>query len=213
MRGCPFALFLLSSSLAGIIIAYSVFALFYLHKVEIPVVVRIVYSLLICVAILPLGVLMDLEALDSFFTKIVFHEDSMTVKRPFTRSLAIPLDSISVFGCISYSPRGTMLFFSTDSLAVMHIYLEQNWDRCTHIYGSNKTTEMKQSDEGLNHLAIGTYLHGYVFRKSKNVFVLRYGSMKRLEKVVSLFKRDAIITGPCLVNSLSKLKKYAIYES
>lgn len=212
MRGHPFALVFLCVVLAGIEIVFSIVSLYILMNLQTPVFVWVVCGVSILGFLMPLAILLLWTGVPPFFTKVMIQPPNVSFKKPFQGQVTVPIQDIAFFGCVSYTPRGFMLFFSSVSIPEMQEYLKGNWDVCIRIFGTDTVEELKKTEEGREHLAISTYLFRHSRHKDNRVVILKYGSRKRLETAVSMFKRDAVITGPLRHLLMSQLKEQAVYR-
>lgn len=154
MRGFPVILFVVCVALAGGLFCFPLFALFLLSEENIPVIAQIICiggSLLI---LFPLSFRILLDAIDGFFSRIDFFPSHFVFYRPFSKKIVVPIEDISVYGCVSYQPQGNMMFFCTTPMSQMQTYLEQNLILCTKLFGEKKVEEMQCSEDGRKHLAI-----------------------------------------------------------
>ena len=119
---------------------------------------------------------------------------------PFRKRNTIPIDNISFWGCVAYAPRSSKFFFCTEDRQSIVNYLYSHWDLCKRIFGDNTIDLLKDSEEGLIRLAVGTYLFKRLFRPFHDTFLLDICTTHRLRILVNALKKDALMTGPLLVN-------------
>lgn len=213
MRGFSAGLFLLFFLLASVLIAFSLFACFVLQSDTIPTGVSLFVRLICCMFILLPGIKMLLDGIIAIYTKIEICEDKVKFVKPFFKSKILEINQITHFGCVAYAPRSCMLFFCTEDTPSLNKHLESHWDQCVKIFGTKRVNRLKGNEHGYLQLAVGTYLRNSLMGRNDKVFVLQYGSPKRLYQVVRALKRGALLTGPSLIDDEVAWKRYSIYTN
>jgi len=211
LRGNSIGMLVLNGILSTILVIFSA-SWFYLLKFEpMPVEVQIIVSIIVlCFLLVPcLSVLLD-EVL-AFYSKIHINGDRIVWSRPFCKPTVFMIHQISVWGGVSYAAKSTMLFFCTEEKQVILDYLHTKQEKCRRIFGEKIFDQLQNTPEGRLQLAVGTYLFGCMFHRNKKVFILRYGTPNRMQALVKALKKDALLTGPWLIQTGSSWELYAKY--
>jgi len=211
-RGNTKQLLVLSFVLSLILISFSVYAVCSLVSEQMPIGV-VVFLFVLCLLIFIFGLYWLLSSLYDYYTKIEIYENKLLIKYPFKKEKRIDVSQLTFWGCVAYVPRGSMLFFCTADRNTVLNYLKSHWKLCERIYGEKKTAALKQTDDGILHLAIGTYLYPCMYKHQQDVFILRYASVKQLRSAVNAMKRDAMLTGPWLLDTRAGWEQYSRFCS
>ena len=201
MRGSTLALLVLISLLSLVLIIFSVFGIYVLSVEHTPLEVLILSGALL-VIIFVFGMIAFCEGLFAFFSKVIIDEDMITWVRPFRKKQAFPLEQLSFWGCVSYAPRSTMIYFCAENETKLIAYLQTHQKECQQIFGADRSNEMKNNNIGRLQLAVGTYIRRHL-SGNKNLFILRYGNIQRMKTLANVIGRDAMITGPWLIKTAS----------
>ena len=200
MRGFSVGLFTLYCFLSAIIITYAIFAYAVVQSDVVPTEIRLPTCIVIAVFFLLPGILLFLNGIKSFCTRIEIYSDRIMYKRPFQKWKNIKIQQITFWGCAAYAYRSNMLFFCTEDPTVVTEYLRAHWNQCVKIHGANLVDKLQHNESGMFQLAVGTYLRIKLCRIQDKIFVLQYASPKRLHQISQVMNKDAILAGPCLIN-------------
>ena len=209
MRGSTLSLLILNSLLSWILISFSLVGLYVFAGEHTPMEVFLIGGVLTSL-ILVFGIIMFCEELYAYFSKVIIDEEMITWVRPFRRKKAFPLEQLSFWGCVSYVPRSTMIYFCAEDAANLTTYLQTHQKECRRIFGVNRSNQMKNCNIGRLQLAVGTYIRQHL-SGTKNLFILRYGNIQRTESLVKVIRKDAMITGPVLIDTASDWEKIIRY--
>lgn len=201
MRGSTLSLLMLIGLLSLILISFSSFGLFALAATNTPMGVFMLCGTLL-VTILGFGLTIFCEELFAYLSKVIIDEESITWIRPFRKRRVFPLKQLSCWGGVSYAPRSTMIFFCAENEDNLIDYLQKHQHECQKIFGVNRCEQMKNDHTGQLQLAAGTYIR-HNLSGNRNLFILRYGNIQRIKSLVNVLRRNAMITGPWLIDTAS----------
>ena len=211
-RGNTKGMVAFSSMISIVLIGFSIYS-FYVFTIEpMPIGVCIFITILIAAFLLIPGILYFLGSLYSYWKRIQIFEDKLVLICPFKKRKIIRMEELSFWGCVAYAPKSTMFFFCTSDQPMILQYLNAHWSLCERVFGKHRIHRLEHSDEGIIRLAVGTYLYRCLFYQRQDVFFLNYGTAERLKALVNLFKRDALITGPWLIDTASAWEVYSKYR-
>ena len=199
MRGSTLGLVVLARLLSGIFISFSSFGLYIFTTEDTPLSVFVLCGILL-VLLLIFGINLFCKEIYSYFTKVIINEEVITWTRPFRKKRTLPLAQISFWGGVSYAPRSTMIYFCAEEETKLIAYLQTHQKECLHIFGADRYNQMNNQDIGRLQLAVGTYIRQHL-SGNENLFILRYGSIQRVKSLVNAMGRDAMITGPWLLDT------------
>ena len=211
-RGNTKGMVFFSCLLYILLIGFSVWVFYIFSIGPIPVGVCIFISSLVTVFLLIPGILYLIESMFSYFKRVEVFENQLVLVYPFKKRKVIHTDELSCWGCVSYAPRSSLLFLCTADRDAILNYLDLHSSLCERIFGMHRISQLKQSDEGIWQLAVGTYLYKCSFCPQQDVFILNHGTTRRLKTLVNILKRDALITGPWLIDTISAWEEYAKYQ-
>lgn len=207
-RGNAIGVLITETVIFSIFVCGSIFGLIMLLTLDCPPGVTIGISLLIALCVLIPGLLALSSNMLSYFTKLQVLDDGFLLTSPFKKKRTIQYNKISFWGAVAYAPRSSCLYLCTATQSEVLEYLHSHWDRCTKIFGAALVEQLRCSEKGMLQLAVGTYLHQYMFSTGKQVVILRYCTPQILKKMGSILKNKAIITGPWLIRTLPAWEGY-----
>ena len=211
MRGSTCSLVVLSSLLSWILISFSSIGLFILSVEDTPLGVFILCGVFL-VMILVSGIIMFCKEMYSYFSKVIIDEEVIAWVRPFSKRREFPLVQLSFWGCVSFAPRSTMIYFCAEEETKLIAYLQTHQKECQHIFGVHRYNQMNNHDIGQLQLAVGTYIRQHL-SGNKDLFILRYGNIQRVKSLVNVIRRDAMITGPWLLDTAFDWEQVIRYVS
>jgi len=203
IRGSSKGLLFLSSILACITISFSLFALYVFISDQVPETLRIPMIVFILFFFFVPGVMYLIMSVYSYFKKVCIYEDRIEFVRPFRKTRTITMSELSIWGCAAYVARSTIIFFCTTSQTDLLNYLDSHWKLCQRIFGSERIKQRKTDKDGVMQLAVGTYLFRCMFYSRSDVFILDYGTVPRVKMIANILQRDALVTGPGLIDRAS----------
>lgn len=210
IRGSTLILLTLISLLSLILISFSVVGLYVLADESTPAGVFIFCSVLL-ILIFVSGIAMFCKELFAYFSKVIIDEKTITWIRPFRKKCSFALTQLSFWGCVAYAPRSAMIYFCAEEAENLMTHLETHQKECYRIFGVDRCEQMKKCSIGRLQLAAGTYIRKHL-SGTENLFVLRYGSVRRTKSIVHVLKRDAMITGPWLIDTASDWEQVIRYH-
>ena len=210
IRGSTPILVILISLLSFVLISFSVVGLCVLVGESTPAGVFIPCSVLL-ILIFVVGIIMFCKELFAYFSKVIIDEKNIMWIRPFKKRCSFAVGQLSFWGCVSYAPRSTMIYFCAEDADNVMAYFKTHQKECYRIFGADRYEKMKNSSVGQLQLAVGTYIRKHL-SGTENLFVLRYGSVQRTKSLVRIIQRDAMITGPWLIDTASDWQQVIRYH-
>ena len=212
IRGIPMGILILSSYLSALIVGFSIVSIWIMASQPMPPGVKVfVYLLIVPFLFLP-GILYLIETVVSYLKQVIVLQNKLVFIHPFRRKQEIPLEEITYWGCAAFAPRSTVLYFCTADSDTLSQHLKKNRKLCLRIFGEARVALLESSEEGMLRLAVGTYVYSHLHRHRKDIFILHYCTTGRLKMLVKELKRDALITGPWLIDTLSAWETFAKYH-
>lgn len=201
MRGSTLGLVIMIGFFSAIFISFSLYGMYIFSIEDTPPALHILGDVLLFV-LFAFGTAILYQEVFAYFHKITIDEETITWQKPFRKRKSFPLSQLSAWGCVSYAPRSTMIFFCTEDTSTLLSYLEAHRTECMRIFGTDRCKLLESTPAEHLQLAVGTYIRQHL-SGTNNLLILRYGSVRRLKALVCFLKRDAMLTGPWLLDKSS----------
>ena len=131
-----------------------------------------------------------------FLQKVTIYDNAIMWIKPLRKAKTIRANQLTFWGCVAYAPRSTRIFFCTLDKDTRMEELNAHWEKCVKLYGKDQIEQLRDREDGMLQLALGTYLYRFWNRHNDNILFLDYTSGHRLKSIVNALKRDALVIGP-----------------